>query len=88
MEVQLALADIEARFGMDYIGCIERIADGLVRHEQRDSVWHTEILDSVEWKKYLDYETYVPMRRVAENLAVSGYHNFENELQRAMEKLK
>jgi len=59
MEVQLALADIEARFGMDYMTCIHRLADGLVRHEQRDGV-----LDSVEWKKYLDYETYVPMRRI------------------------
>ena len=64
MEVQLALADIEARFGMDYMGCIHSIADGLVKHEKRDSVWHTEILDSAEWKKYLDYETYAPMRRI------------------------
>ena len=64
MEVQLALADIQTRFGMDYIGCIQRIADGLVRHEKRDSVWHAEILDSVEWQKYFDYETYAPMRRI------------------------
>jgi len=87
MEVQLALADIEARFGMDYIGCIERIADGLVKHEQRDSVWHTEILDSVEWKKYLDYETYVPMRRIDYDnpllFASSSYYFLQNRIQYA-----
>ena len=87
MEVQLALADIEARFGMDYIGCIERIADGLVRHEQRDSVWHTEILDSVEWKKYLDYETYVPMRCIDYDnpllFASSSYYFLQNRIQYA-----
>ena len=64
MEVQLALADLQANFGMDYIGCIERIAGGLAKSEERDSVWYTEILDSAEWKKYLDYETYAPMRRI------------------------
>ena len=64
MEVQLALADIQARFGMDYIGCIERQARALVKQEQRDSTWHTEILDSAEWKKYLDSKTYEPMRRI------------------------
>lgn len=87
MEVQLALADIEANFGMDYIGCIERIADGLVRHEQHDSVWHTEILDSVEWKKYLDYETYVPMRRIDYDnpllFASSSYYFLQNRIQYA-----
>jgi len=64
LEVQLALADIQASFGMDYMGCIHRIANGLVKNEQRDSVWYAEILDSVEWKKYFDYETYAPMRRI------------------------
>jgi len=64
MEVQLALADIQANFGMDYMGCIHSIANGLVRQEQRDSVWYAEILDSAEWKKYFDYETYAPMRRI------------------------
>ncbi|MBQ9640417.1 MAG: hypothetical protein IJV06_02480 [Bacteroidaceae bacterium] len=64
MEVQLALADLQAEFGMNYIGCIERIAKGLAKTEKRDSVWYTEILDSAEWKKYLDYETYAPMRHI------------------------
>ncbi len=63
-EVQLALADLQANFGMNYIGCIERIARDLAKTEMRDSIWHTEILDSAEWKKYLDYETYAPMRRI------------------------
>ena len=35
-----------------------------MKSEERDSVWYTEILDSAEWKKYLDYETYAPMRRI------------------------
>ena len=63
-EVQLALADLQANFGMNYIGCIERIARDLAKTEMRDSIWHTEILDSAEWKKYLDYETYAPMRHI------------------------
>ena len=87
MEVQLALADIQARFGMDYIGCIERIAGGLVRHEQRDSVWYSEILDSVEWKKYHDYETYAPMRRIDYDnpllFASSSYYFLQNRVQYA-----
>jgi thiol-disulfide isomerase/thioredoxin len=87
MEVQLALADIQANFGMDYIGCIERIADGLVRHEQRDSVWYAEILDSVEWKKYHDYETYAPMRRIDYDnpllFASSSYYFLQNRVQYA-----
>ena len=87
MEVQLALADIQANFGMDYIGCIERIAGGLVRHEQRDSVWYGEILDSVEWKKYHDYETYAPMRRIDYDnpllFASSSYYFLQNRVQYA-----
>ena len=87
MEVQLALADIQANFGMDYIGCIERIAGGLVRHEQRDSVWYAEILDSVEWKKYHDYETYAPMRRIDYDnpllFASSSYYFLQNRVQYA-----
>jgi len=87
MEVQLALADIQANFGMDYIGCIERIADGLVKHEQRDSVWYVEILDSVEWKKYHDYETYAPMRRINYDnpllFASSSFYFLQNRVQYA-----
>ena len=87
MEVQLALADIQANFGMDYIGCIERIANGLVRHEQRDSVWYVEILDSVEWKKYHDYETYAPMRRIDYDnpllFASSNFFFLQNRVQYA-----
>ena len=64
MEVQLALADIQTHFGVDYIGCIVRLADALVKHEKRDSVYYSEILDTVEWKKYLDSKTYEPLRRI------------------------
>ena len=64
MEVQLALADIQTHFGVDYIGCIVRLADALVKHEKRDSVYYSEILDTVEWKKYLDCKTYEPLRRI------------------------
>jgi len=87
MEVQLALADIQANFGMDYMGCIHKIANGLVRHEQRDSVWYIEILDSVEWKKYLDYETYAPMRRIDYDnpllFASSSFDFLQNRVQYA-----
>ena len=87
MEVQLALADIQAHFGMDYIGCIERLANGLVKHEKRDSVWHTEILDSVEWQKYLDSKTYELLRRLDYDnpllFASSSYHFLQNRIQYA-----
>lgn len=87
MEVQLALADFQANFGMDYIGCIERIARGLTKSEERDSVWYTEILDSAEWKKYLDYETYAPMRRIDYDnpllFACSSYFLLQNRVQYA-----
>lgn len=87
MEVQLALADLQANFGMDYIGCIERIARGLTKSEERDSVWYTEILDSAEWKKYLDYETYAPMRRIDYDnpllFASSSYFCLQNRVQYA-----
>ena len=87
MEVQLALADIQARFGMDYIGCIERQARALVKQEQRDSTWHTEILDSAEWKKYLDSKTYEPLRRIDYDnplLFVSSSYDFlQNRIQYA-----
>ena len=87
MEVQLALADLQANFGMDYIGCIERIARGLTKSEERDSVWYTESLDSAEWKKYLDYETYAPMRRIDYDnpllFASSSYFFLQNRVQYA-----
>ena len=87
MEVQLALADLQANFGMDYIGCIVRIAGGLAKSEERDSVWYTEILDSAEWKKYLDYETYAPMRRIDYDnpllFASSSYFFLQNRVQYA-----
>ena len=87
MEVQLALADIQANFGMDYMGCIHRIAEGLVRYEQRDSVWYIEILDSAEWKKFFDYETYAPMRRIDYDnpllFASSSYFFLQNRIQYA-----
>ena len=86
-EVQLALADFQANFGMNYIGCIERIAEGLVKSEQRDSVWYTEILDNAEWKKYLDYETYAPMRRIDYDnpllFVSSSFHFLQNCVQYA-----
>ena len=64
MEVQLALADAQARFGEDYLGCIVKQAEALVSYEKRDSLGRAEILDSAEWKKYNDAETYAPLRRI------------------------
>ena len=64
MEVQLALADVQARFGQDYIGCIVKQADALVNSKKCDSLGRAEILDSAEWKKYNAAETYAPLRRI------------------------
>ena len=76
MEVQLALADVQARFGQDYLGCIVKQADALVNHEKRDSLGRAEILDSAEWKKYYDAETYAPLRRIDFDnpLLFASYH--------------
>ena len=76
MEVQLALADAQARFGEDYLGCIVKQADALVNHEKRDSLGRAEILDSAEWKKYCDAETYAPLRRIDFDnpLLFASYH--------------
>ena len=76
MEVQLALADVQARFGEDYLGCIKKCADALVKYEKRDSVYHAEILDSVEWKKYCDCKTYAPLQRIDYDnpLLFASYH--------------
>lgn len=76
MEVQLALADAQARFGEDYLGCIVKQADALVNHEKCDSLGRAEILDSAEWKKYCDAETYAPLRRIDFDnpLLFASYH--------------
>ena len=76
MEVQLALADAQARFGEDYLGCIVKQADALVNSEKRDSLGRAEILDSAEWKKYCDAETYAPLRRIDFDnpLLFASYH--------------
>ena len=76
MEVQLALADAQARFGTDYLGCIVKQADALVNYEKRDSLGRAEILDSAEWKKYYDVETYAPLRLIDFDnpLLFASYH--------------
>ncbi|MBQ6225553.1 MAG: thioredoxin family protein [Bacteroidaceae bacterium] len=76
MEVQLTLADAQARFGTDYLGCIVKQADALVNYEKRDSLGRAEILDSAEWKKYCDAETYAPLRRIDFDnpLLFASYH--------------
>ena len=76
MEVQLALADAQARFGEDYLGCIRKCADALVNREKCDSLGRAEILDSAEWKKYSDAETYAPLRRIDFDnpLLFASYH--------------
>ena len=76
MEVQLALADAQARFGEDYLGCIRKCADALVNSEKCDSLGRAEILDSTEWKKYYDAETYAPLQRIDFDnpLLFASYH--------------
>ncbi len=76
MEVQLALADAQARFGQDYLGCIVKQADALVNREKCDSLGRAEILDSTEWKKYCDAQTYAPLRRIDFDnpLLFASYH--------------
>ena len=64
MEVQLALAYAQTRFGTDYLGCIDEQASALVNYEKCDSMGRAEILDSTEWKKYKDASNYAPLRHI------------------------
>ena len=63
-EMQLALADLQVHFAyavMDYAMYHE---DEVRKYEQRDGRYQTVILDSLEWNKIYDTESYKVLHRV------------------------
>ena len=64
MEMQLALADIQANFIERYLSYIDNYASDLVKYEERDGKWNAEVLDSVEYEKIYDAKNYHPLHRI------------------------
>ena len=64
LEMQLAQADIQARFGEGYLTYVANHESDLIKWEQRDGKYHMVITDSAEWQKKRDYDTYKPLKHV------------------------
>ena len=64
MEMQLALADIQANFIERYLSYVDNYASDLVKYEERDGKWNAEVLDSVEYEKIYDTKNYYPLHRI------------------------
>lgn len=64
MEMQLALADVQTRFAEYYMSYAMQREFALMKQEERDGVYYTEILDSAEWQKLFDCKNYYQLRRV------------------------
>ena len=64
MEMQLALADLQVNFVFTYFSLIDNYASGLVKYEERDGVWHSEVLDSVALAKLDDIKSYSALRLI------------------------
>ena len=64
MEMQLALADIQAYFAKSYLSYVDNHVTDLVKYEERDGEWHAEVLDSVEYKKIFEAKNYYPLRHI------------------------
>lgn len=64
MEMQLALADLQVNFVFAYFSLIDNYASDLVKYEERDGVWHSEVLDSVALAKLDDIKSYSPLRLI------------------------
>lgn len=64
MEVQLALAEAQSLFAESYMNYALNRDFDLKKQEERDGIYHTEIVDSVEWEKLYDYKNYTALQRV------------------------
>ena len=64
MEMQLALADIQANFIERYLSYVDNYASDLIKYEERDGKWNAEVLDSVEYEKIYDAKNYYPLHRI------------------------
>ena len=61
IEMQLALADLQANFVENYLSYVDNHAQTLVKYEERDGEWHVEVLDSVERERIFDARNYYPL---------------------------
>ena len=64
LEMQLARASAETHFAEVYMTYAMMREDDVKKMEQRDGVYHEEIVDSTEWKALLDMHSYTPLRRI------------------------
>ena len=64
IEMQLALADLQANFVENYLSYVDNHAQTLVKYEERDGEWHVEVLDSVERERIFDARNYYPLHRI------------------------
>ena len=85
MEMQLALADIQANFIERYLSYVDNYASDLVKYEERDGKWNAEIVDSVEYEKICDAKNYYPLHRIDFDnpllLANQNFHFTLNHIQ-------
>ena len=64
LEMQLARASAETHFAEAYMTYAMMRADDVKKMEQRDGVYHEEIVDSTEWQALLDTRNYTPLGRI------------------------
>jgi len=64
MEMQMALASIQVDFAYAYMSYAMNREYALKKQEKRNGTYHTEIIDSAEWKKLLDHNTYTALHRI------------------------
>ena len=64
IEMQLALADLQANFVENYLSYVDNYAQTLVKFEERDGKWNAEIVDSVERERIFDARNYYPLHRI------------------------
>ena len=85
MEMQLALADVQTRFAEYYMSSAMNREFALMKQEERDGVYYTEILDSVEWQALFDCKNYYQLHRIEFDnpllFASSDYPHLLNRMQ-------
>ncbi len=64
LEMQLARASAETHFAEAYMTYAMMREDDVKKMEQRDGVYHEEIVDSTEWQALLDTRNYTPLGRI------------------------
>lgn len=88
MEVQLALADVQVDFAYAFMNYVMDREYKLMKQEERDGVFYTEITDTTEWKALSDVQYYTPLHRIDFNnpllLSSSDFPILINRLQYSM----